>query len=82
MIWGSADEMNPRWAASTTSTMINTSFVERDNRAWREHHRRLTRKTMGFSNELPWMEKQWWRSLAYYPLCLPHISLREELPTP
>ena len=27
------------------------------------------------------MEKQLWLSLAYYHLCLPHISLREALPT-
>ena len=82
IIWGDADEINARLAASTTSTMINTSFVERDNLAWREHNRRLTRKAMGFSKELPWMEKQLWLSLAYYHLCLPHISLREALPTP
>ena len=82
IIWGDADEINARLAVSTTSTMINTSFVERDNLAWREHNRRLTRKAMGFSKELPWMEKQLWLSLAYYHLCLPHISLREALPTP
>ena len=82
IIWGDADEINARLAASTTSTMINTSFVERDNLAWREHNRRLTRKAMGFSKELPWMEKQLWLSLAYYHLCLPHISLREALSTP
>jgi hypothetical protein len=82
IVWGSADEINARLAASTTSTTINTSFVERDNLAWREHNRRLTRKTTAFSKELPWMEKQLWLSLAYYHLCLPHSSLREELPTP
>jgi hypothetical protein len=81
LILGEADEMTARLAASTTSTTINTSFVERDNLTWREHNRRLTRKTMGFSKELPWMEKQLWLSLAYYHLCLPHISLCEELPT-
>ena len=79
---GEADEIKARRAASTTSTSLNTSFVERDNLTWGEYNRRLTRKTMGFSKELPWMAKQLWLSLAYYPLCLPHISLREELPTP
>ncbi|MCU0809072.1 MAG: hypothetical protein MUC53_14510 [Candidatus Contendobacter sp.] len=81
-VWGSADALQARWAASATSTTINTSFVERDNLAWREHNRRLTRQTTAFSKELPWMEKQLWLSLAYYPFCLPHLSLREELPTP
>ena len=80
IILGDAEEINARLAASTTSTTINTSFVERDNLTWREHNRRLTRKTTGFSKELPWMEKQLWLSLAYYHRCLPPISLREELP--
>jgi len=82
IVWGQADELQARWAASTTRTMINTRFVERDNLTWREHHRRLTRKTIAFSKELPWMEKQWWLSLAYYHLCLPHLSLRQALPIP
>lgn len=28
------------------------------------------------------MEKHLWLSLAYYHFCLPHLSLRGELPTP
>src|SRR5579871_5482681 len=48
----------------------------------RQHDRRLTRKTNGFSKELPWLEKQLWLSLAYYHLGLPHESLRQELDTP
>jgi IS1 family transposase/transposase-like protein len=81
IVFGDADEIDARLAASPSSTTINTSFVERDNLSWREHNRRLTRKSSGFSKELPWMEKQLWLSLAYYHLCLPHSSLREELPT-
>ena len=81
-VWGSADELQARLAASATSTTINTSFVERDNLAWREHNRRLARKTTAFSKQRSWMEKQVWLSLAYYHFCLPHLSLREELPTP
>ena len=81
IVFGKTDQLTARLAASSTSTTINTSFVERDNLTWREHNRRLTRKTTGFSKELPWMEKQLWLSLAYYHFCLPHISLRELLPT-
>lgn len=81
-VWGSADELQARLAASATSTTINTSFVERDNLAWREHNRRLARKTTAFSKQRSWMKKQVWLSLAYYHFCLPHLSLREELPTP
>jgi IS1 family transposase len=82
IVFGDADEIDARLAASAASTTINTSFVERDNLSWRDHNRRLTRKTSGFSKEMPWMEKQLWLSLAYYHFCLPHISLREELPLP
>jgi len=58
VVWGQADALQARLAASATSTTINTSFVERDNLAWREHHRRLARQTTALSKELPWMEKQ------------------------
>lgn len=61
------------------SNTVNTSFVERDNLTQRQSNRRLTRRTNGFSKELPWFEKQLWLSLAYYHLVLPHHSLRQEL---
>jgi hypothetical protein len=48
--------------------------------AFRQHNRRLTRKTNAFSKELPWLEKQLWLSLAYTHLVLPHDSLRQALP--
>jgi hypothetical protein len=31
---------------------------------------------------MPWMEKQLWLTLACYHFCLPHQSLRTELPRP
>lgn len=65
---------------SSTSQAINTSFVERENLTLRQHNRRLTRKTNGFSKDLCWLEKQLWLCLAYYHLVLPHQSLRRELP--
>jgi len=82
IIFGEAQQIEALLAASATSTTINTSFVERDNLNWREHNRRLTRKTIAFSKELPWLEKQLWLCLAYYHFCLPHQSLRQRLPTP
>ena len=81
-IFGNADEI-ARWlAASPVSTTINTSFVERDNLSWRTLNRRLSRKTLGFSKDIGWLETQLWLSMAYYHLCLPHLSLREALASP
>lgn len=69
-------------ALSTTSEQINTSFVERQNLTLRQMNRRLTRKSSGFSKELPWFEKQLWLSMAYYHFVLPHDSLKQPLPEP
>jgi IS1 family transposase len=82
IVFGDAAAIDCQLAASSTSSTINTSFVERDNLTWRQHNRRLTRKTLAFSKELPWMEKQLWLTMAYYHFCLPHDSLRTELPRP
>jgi len=65
-----------RLAQSPVSQTPNTSFVERDKLTQRQQNRRLTRRTHGFSKDLTWFEKQWWLSLAYYHLILPHASLR------
>jgi IS1 family transposase len=81
-IFGQPDEIALRLSNSTVSTFINTSFVERDNLTLRQHNRRLTRKTNGFSKEMSWFEKQLWLAVAYYHLVLPHQSLRQKLALP
>jgi hypothetical protein len=80
VVFGEAQQIEALLAASASSITINTSFVERDNLSWREHNRRLARKTIAFSKELPWLEKQLWLSMAYYHFCLPYHSLRQRLP--
>lgn len=51
-IVGQPDAIAVRLAALPTSTTINTSSVERENLTWRQHNRRLTRKTNGLSQEV------------------------------
>ena len=82
VVFGAADAIQARLATLPTSTTVNTSFVERENLTLRQHNRRLTRKTNGFSKELSWLEKQLWLSLAYYHLVLPHDSLRQPVAVP
>jgi len=42
----------------------------------------LTRKTIGFSKEWTWLEKQLWLTLAYYHIVLPRESLRQPSAVP
>ena len=82
VVLGNADLVTARLESLATSGSINTSFVERENLTLRQHNRRLTRRTNGFSKELTWLEKQLWLALAYYHLVLPHASLRQPLAAP
>jgi hypothetical protein len=72
-VFGTEEAVQARVAASLTRRTINTL---------RQHNRRLTRKTTGFSKELVWFEKQVWLALADYHLVVPHISLRRRLSVP
>jgi IS1 family transposase len=82
VVFGNEQQLEQYLNHSPVSQTINTSFVERDNLTLRQSNRRLTRKTNGFTKELPWLEKQLWVSLAYYHLILPHHSLRCPLAEP
>jgi len=82
VVFGAVEQVVACLEASAVSQTINTSFVERQNLDLRQHSRRLTRKTNGFSKELPWLEKQLWLALAYYHLVLPQESLRHEVRLP
>jgi IS1 family transposase len=82
VVFGEATAVKTRLSTLATSTTINTSFVERENLTLRQQNRRLTRKTSGFSKELPWLEKHLRLTLAYYHLVLPHASLSQELEVP
>jgi IS1 family transposase len=82
IVFGDPQAVEARLAASPVSHAVNTSFVERDNLTQRQHSRRLTRRTNGFSKAWSWLDRQLWLSLAYYHFVLPHDSLRQPLPVP
>jgi IS1 family transposase len=75
VVFGDEATVTERLAASCVSNTINTSFVERDNLTLRQHTRRLTRDTNGFSKDSGWLETHLWLVMAYYHLVLPHASL-------
>jgi IS1 family transposase len=82
VVFGDTQTVAAYLQTSPVSVGINTSFVERDNLTQRQSNRRLTRRTIGFSKDLQWLEKQLWVSLAYYHWVLPHHSLRQPLVPP
>jgi IS1 family transposase/transposase-like protein len=82
VVFGDEATVKKRLVASCVSTSINTSFVERENLTLRQHTRRLTRETSGFSKESRWLERHLWLVLAYYHLVLPHASLAQAAPLP
>ena len=67
---------------TVTSTTLHPSVVERDPLTWHDHHRRLRRTTLAFSQALPWWEQHVWVSWAYEHVCWPHQRLRQRLPAP
>lgn len=82
VVFGDLASVNQRLKASCVSASINTSFVERENLTLRQHTRRLTRDTNGFSKDQGWLETHLWLVLAYYHLVLPHTSLAHTAPVP
>ena len=60
---------------STFSETVNTAGVERQNLTMRQHNRRLTRKTLGFSKIKSNMEAQLALTMSYYNFVLDNRSL-------
>ena len=82
IIFGTQEAMQAHLEQSSVSKHINTAFVERQNNTMRQHSRRFTRKTLGFSKDDYWFERQVHLSAGYYHFCLPHGGLREEISPP
>lgn len=82
VIFGTQEALQAYLEQSSVSHCINTAFVERQNNTMRQHSRRFTRKTLGFSKDDYWLERQVHLCVGYYHFCLPHGGLREEIIPP
>jgi len=82
VVFGTAEALEEYLKRSPASRHINTAFVERQNNTMRQHNRRFTRKSLGFSKKRYWLERQLHLCVGYYHFCLPHGGLREEIEPP
>jgi len=76
IVFGKEQDINNILEHSPVSQAINTSFVERNNLTLRQHSRRLTRKTNGFSKVQRNLEAQVILVMAYYNFVLSHGTLK------
>jgi hypothetical protein len=82
VVFGTPEALGAYLKRSPASRRVNTAFVERQNKTMRQHNRRFTRKTLGFSKKRYWMERQLHLCVGDYHFCLPHSGLREEIDPP
>lgn len=76
IVFGNEQDIKKILEQSPVSQKINTSYVERNNLSIRQHSRRLTRKTNGFSKVKRNLEAQLMLVMAYYNFVLSHCSLK------
>ena len=82
IVFGTAHMLQDYLDRSPVSQHLNTAFVERHNGTMRHQNRRFTRKTVSFSKEDYWMERQLHLSLGYYHFCWAHAGLRQKITPP
>ncbi len=82
VIFGTQEALEAYLQRSPVSSQINTAFVERQNGTMRQHNSRFTRKTLSFSKEAYWLDRQMYLCMGYYHFCLPHGGLRQEIVPP
>jgi hypothetical protein len=71
-----------RTALTAMGHRINTAFVERLNRTLRAHVPGLGRREEGLAKTKEGLRRRLMLVMGYYNLCLPHLSLRQALPSP
>jgi IS1 family transposase len=79
VIFGTEADLLAHLERSPVSRHLNTAFVERQNGTMRHHNRRFTRKTLAFSKDKEWLDRQLHLCVGYYHFCLPHGGLRQEI---
>jgi hypothetical protein len=82
IVFGTQDMLDAYLDRSPVSQHLNTAFVERHNGTMRHQNRRFTRKTVSFSKEDYWMQRQLRLSLGYYHFCWAHGGLRQKITPP
>jgi IS1 family transposase len=82
VVFGTPDMLQTYLDRSPVDQHLNTAFVERQNGTMRHQNRRFTRRTLSFSKEGYWLERQLHLSLGYYHFCWAHGGLREEISPP
>jgi IS1 family transposase len=78
IVFGKEQDIHKILEQSPASQTINTSYVERNNLNLRQHSRRLTRKTNGFSKVKRNLEAQLILVMAYYNFVITHSSLKNK----
>lgn len=76
IILGKPHEIEAWLERSEVSSQINTAFVERSNLTFRQHNKRIERRTQGFSKIKEYFNHQINLTISYYNFCLPHLGLQ------
>jgi len=82
VVFGDPEKVERILAASSVSSKINTSYVERNNGTIRHMDARCVRKTLCFSKNKENHERQLALTLAYYHICRTHKSLTQRYGQP
>jgi hypothetical protein len=82
MVFGSAAELRERFREIPRNQLLTTNHIERDHLTSRTHNSRLVRRSITYSKVQAPLQWQCDLDDLYYNFCLPHSSLRQELPEP
>ena len=82
MVFGSAAELRKRFEQRPLNQLLTTNRIERDHLTSRTHNSRLVRQSITYSKAQAPVQWQCDLEDLYYNFCLPHSSLRRELPEP